>query len=448
MLHEEFLENIISNDEGKVLVALKSINSFSNITYEEGELLFEILRPYLQSENEEIMISARKACSFLKSKFDFNTSEPEIPSKEIQIDHTFKKITQNTDKSWSKVLLFIFLFLFSIGLVFSFFSKKSERKKFVSQDLIQRINSLYATQIKLNLDRRLKQAYSLVLDGIVGRDAGLVYPGSGVPNSIRPFGWFNAKETRLKKALYRRYHYRNQDLDYTGVKRFNEQEITLTYSAQGFPQTKLVCLTSKKIISRFPGLAVMKDEFVYDNKNNITSVYSHLPLINSTERTAKYSYSHENGITIVEKNYKNGSKIDYKFDAQGNLLERITYETSGLIGSKTLFEYNFGKLTKSIYSTESYSEKNFYNYDSSGLLFEGVCFRENQIVRQFSYVYDKEKRLVSSTRKSGDYFWLDEFQYNSQGVLTKKINYLKHSNDPTNKWWPEETYELESTEYF
>ena len=435
MLNEEFLENIVSNDEEKVLVALESINLFSNITYEEGELLFEILGPYLQSENEEIMISARKACSFLKSKFDFNTSEPEILSKEIQIDHTFKKITQNTEKSWSKILLFFFLFLFSIGFVLSFFSKKSERKEFVSQNLINKINSLFASQIRLNIERNLKQAHfiaspNIISEGFFGWDA---------------LGWFCAKETKLKKAIYRRYAYRNQDMDYTAVPKLNE-EITLTYNAQGFPETEHISLTSQKTLSNFPGFATVK-KLEYDNKNNITSEYIHRPLKNVTDLICKYSYSCVNGFTIVEANHKYNA-IVYKFDTHGNILEAIRYSESGLIERKILFEYNLGRLVKKIVTFDSYSEETFYNYDSSGLLIEEVRYRKNQLVKQSSHVYDEKKQLISITQKTSDRSFLFKFQYNSQGLLTNKTIYLKHANDPTNKWFPEDTYQLESAEYF
>jgi hypothetical protein len=439
MLNEEFLENIVSNDEEKILAALNSISMCNNITYEEGELLFEILKPYLLSENLEIKICAGKACSFLKSKFNFNTVEPELLPKEIQTDHINQVVAQNTHKSWSKILLFFFFFLLAIGFAFFYLTPKTGRREFVSKNLIQRINSLYAAQIRLNLDRRLRQAH------FIATDYNLFSEGLF---SWSVLSWFCAKETKLKKAFYRNYIYRNPDGDYTEVPKNNNEEITLTYNAQGFPKTESRYLTSRKIISRFPRIAAMKSEFMYDNKNNIISKYKSHPLVNDTCLIAKYSYSCVNGIRIVEINHNDV----YKFDSHGNILEVIIRKTSGLIRRKILFEYKLGKLAKKIniftpesYS-ESYSKKTFYNYDSSGLLIEEVSYRENQLVKQSSYVYDEKKQLISITQKTRDRLY--KYQYNSQGLLTHKTMFLKHPNDPTNTWFPEYTYKLESTEYF
>lgn len=129
------------------------------------------------------------------------------------------------------------------------------------------------------------------------------------------------------------------------------------------------------------------EEYYYDSQDRLDSISISLP-VNETDVTTacRKLYRDENGNVILNQWYQiidfvfnNTAKIEYKYDENGNLIERINYQ-------------NYGTMTKAGHM------KYYYNEDNLLTKKELIdVWTEDDILEYSEYEYDDNNRLLSET---------------------------------------------------
>lgn len=128
------------------------------------------------------------------------------------------------------------------------------------------------------------------------------------------------------------------------------------------------------------------EEYYYDSQDRLDSISISLP-VNETDVTTacRKLYRDENGNVILNQWYQiidfvfnNTAKIEYKYDENGNLIERINYQ-------------NYGTMTKAGHM------KYYYNEDNLLTKKELLYVWDDSIWEYSEYEYDDNNRLLSET---------------------------------------------------
>lgn len=128
------------------------------------------------------------------------------------------------------------------------------------------------------------------------------------------------------------------------------------------------------------------EEYYYDSQDRLDSISISLP-VNETDVTTacRKLYRDENGNVILNQWYQiidfvfnNTAKIEYKYDENGNLIERINYQ-------------NYGAMTKAGHM------KYYYNEDNLLTKKELLYVWDDSIWEYSEYEYDDNNRLLSET---------------------------------------------------
>lgn len=128
------------------------------------------------------------------------------------------------------------------------------------------------------------------------------------------------------------------------------------------------------------------EEYYYDSQDRLDSISISLP-VNETDVTiaCRKLYRDENGNVILNQWYQlidfvfsNTAKIEYKYDENGNLIERINYQ-------------NYGTMTKAGHM------KYYYNEDNLLIKKELLYVWDDSVWEYSDYEYDDNNRLLSET---------------------------------------------------
>jgi antitoxin component YwqK of YwqJK toxin-antitoxin module len=130
----------------------------------------------------------------------------------------------------------------------------------------------------------------------------------------------------------------------------------------------------------------------------------------------------ENGkIQKAFKHYNDGSKdtIQYTYDNNGNLTEKITIDSYDEVEAKAIFEYEDQKLVKKeSYEYDDLVSKNTFAYDPDGNLIDESSWTEDDNTRSI-HLYDENGNLekVSFYNKKDELVAKTTYIYNKKGKI-------------------------------
>ena len=114
---------------------------------------------------------------------------------------------------------------------------------------------------------------------------------------------------------------------------------------------------------------------------------------------------------LTEKNgdvVKNGIKCkdNYKFDREGNVVEKTGYDSDDLQVEKDLYKYdsrgNMIEEDYSYYRGSGYKSKNTYKYDSQGNIVERELYHDGSLSGRYLYKYDSQGNMIEEAHYDGD----------------------------------------------
>ena len=137
---------------------------------------------------------------------------------------------------------------------------------------------------------------------------------------------------------------------------------------------------------------------------------------------------------LTEKNgevVKNGIKCkdNYKFDREGNVVEKTSYDSDDLQVEKDLYKYdsrgNMIEEDYSYYRGSGYKSKNTYKYDSQGNIVERELYHDGSLSGRYLYKYDSQGNMIEEAHYDGDgSLYLKRLcKYDSQGNEIEVAHY-------------------------
>ncbi|MEZ5197217.1 MAG: hypothetical protein R2764_12690 [Bacteroidales bacterium] len=156
-----------------------------------------------------------------------------------------------------------------------------------------------------------------------------------------------------------------------------------------------------------------KLEITYDDNGFIKEEKS---FFEGNELSDHASYERdENGVIRKSfKHYQDGTTdtINYRYDTDGNLIEKVTVDSYDEVESKELATYENGKLIlKEIYEYDELMAKETYLFDDYGNMIEHHTWSPDDGNRSYKHVYDEKGNLIQSN------------QYNNKEELSGKAVY-------------------------
>ena len=159
----------------------------------------------------------------------------------------------------------------------------------------------------------------------------------------------------------------------------------------------------------------LEDKYVYKyNGKGILIEERHYLSYKEVAEHKTYELDAKGKIQKAYKHYNDGSKdtINYTYDTDGNLIEKITIDSYDEVEAKAIFEYEHQKLVKQeSFEYDDLIAKNTFVYDPDGNLTEESSWTEDDNTRRsHSYdingnlekvlFYDKKDELVAKTTYS------------------------------------------------
>ena len=212
----------------------------------------------------------------------------------------------------------------------------------------------------------------------------------------------------------------NMDQEETG-------KITITYDSA----------TDQMLYKRFQG-DTQSLSFLYDaNNNQIALIY---PYASGEERYRMvYSYDDKGSplqCHIVKPGEPTELYEDHKYDANGNLIEYLSYFTGGKQNDRIVYSYNSdNKLVSETHYSRSnnITSQRISTYDSTGNLISRVTYYNDIEEARTDYYYDANNRLVEEK----------DYKY---GISSGSRSYLYDANNnPIQRVSVTDAYSTETT---
>lgn len=190
--------------------------------------------------------------------------------------------------------------------------------------------------------------------------------------------------------------------------RSNEYKFSTTeYDENGNVVLELKFNSDQKLEDKFVNV-YSKDGFLVEEKHYLS--------FKDLAEHKTYELDKSGKVVKAFKHYNDGSKdtINYTFDANGNLIERVTIDSYDEVEAKDVFEYDGKKLIKrETYEYDELTSKDTFVYDTNGYVVEEASWTEDESNRRSNVYnkkgniekvlfYDKEDKLVAKTIYSYD----------------------------------------------
>jgi len=160
----------------------------------------------------------------------------------------------------------------------------------------------------------------------------------------------------------------------------------------------------------------------------------------------------ENGNIIREvKHYADGTKdtIDYSYDLQGNILEKITTDSENEVEAKEIYTYQNNKLTeKKEYEFGELVGKESIRYDDSGKSIENSKWQMDGESHRNKYTWDESGRLekILTYNKANKLIAKILYSYNDGNKATEIEEETLHGRTITTLRYDEHGNVVEQTE--
>ena len=156
------------------------------------------------------------------------------------------------------------------------------------------------------------------------------------------------------------------------------------------------------------------------------------------------------------------SRNEYRYDSQGNLVEKKDY-TDGRLDSRNEYRYDSqGNLVEKKGCDEYGEWRGEYRYDSLGNLVEEKSYRDGSLDSRYEYSYDSQGNLVEGKLYYGDGTLLveknksyyedgtlrSERRYGDQGNLVEEKEYYKDGTLESEKKYNDQGGLVEEKEYY
>jgi len=182
--------------------------------------------------------------------------------------------------------------------------------------------------------------------------------------------------------------------------------------------------------------------FSYDSLQNLISEKSYdansqLQLTIFRKYDDRHNILEENTYEFEEGRFY--SKFQYKYDVNNSLIERISYSSSNTVNSQYKFEYKYDSEKKVIekYKPKTNYDRIFFKYDNDGNLIEKIIYNyydpkesDHFFEDKFTWKYDAKGNVIEETKYfsngSIEYKKGYVFQYDNTGNW---IKYIYSEND-------------------
>lgn len=161
---------------------------------------------------------------------------------------------------------------------------------------------------------------------------------------------------------------------------------------------------------------------------------------------------------IIKTNYYNEYNV-FKYDNNGNLIEKILHRDSITLSDKYIHQYdsknnltetiiidNDGEKSKIIYKyndknylieeklyslDDDFSAYDYYKYDENGNKIEEISYINNKLSSKLVYSYNKENLIESICHysRNGEKDMKTSYKYNDRNNLIKEYTYIFSIND-------------------
>ena len=135
---------------------------------------------------------------------------------------------------------------------------------------------------------------------------------------------------------------------------------------------------------------------------------------------------------ILSPKQSNFYKINYKYNYKGNVIEEITYDTTGIIRHEKYSYNNYGNIIerKLISNYGIFSTNYCYEYNENGLMVkQDGCNSKTNIYDVYFYQYDQNGKMIEENIKSDINFEIKRTNtYDDCGNLKKVLIYNVNTN--------------------
>lgn len=154
----------------------------------------------------------------------------------------------------------------------------------------------------------------------------------------------------------------------------------------------------------------------------------------------------EKGVILKSfKHYQDGSMdtINYQYDSEGNLIEKVTVDSYNEVEAKELATYENGKLIlKEVFEYDELMGKETFLFDESGNMIEHHVWTPDDGNRAYKHMYDEKGNLSQANQYNnkeelsgkaiysynGDGKVIEAIEETPHGTLTTTIKYDENGN--------------------
>ena len=194
----------------------------------------------------------------------------------------------------------------------------------------------------------------------------------------------------------------------------------------------------ENVIYDSDGSLISKILYKYDLLGNMIEKASYHSFFSWTDCRILYKYDSQ-GNMIEGADYDSSGSLEckylYKYDLQGDLIEETLYDPDGSLRSKTLYKYDLlgHRIEETIYGSDGLLMRQYiYKYDSQGNIIETVCCNYGALSKWICK-YNSHNDIVEKVRCNPNTSLKCQYlyKYDSQGNRIEKIEYEGEIMKPT-----------------
>ncbi len=208
--------------------------------------------------------------------------------------------------------------------------------------------------------------------------------------------------------------------DHTGTKDVNPEEKGYKYSLTENDEKGNVVLEVK-----YNSDEELEDKYTYkyDDNNHIIEEIHYLSFKDIAEHKT-YERDEKGKIIKAFKHYNDGSKdtIEYNYNDDGLLMERVTIDSYDEVEAKNIYEYeNSNLILEEVYEYDELISKQTFSYDKEGNVLEESKWSEDEGNIRQANVYDEKNRVIKVLfyNKKDELAAKIEYKYNDAGKITE-----------------------------
>lgn len=176
-------------------------------------------------------------------------------------------------------------------------------------------------------------------------------------------------------------------------------------------------------------------ETIYDENGFVKDEKS---FFEGKELSNHESYERDDRGEIIKsyKHYQDGTMdtINYKYDSDGNLIEKVTIDSYNEVEAKEIATYeNENLIVKEVYEYDELMGKETFQYDESGNMIEHHVWSPDEGNNFYKHMYDEKGNLIQSNQYNNkeELSGKAVYSYNDEGKVVQAIEETPYGTSTT-----------------